>query len=100
LPLEGLRVLTWRRRVLEALRLVAPSPETVLHRALRKCGARLVRFPSGAVYIETRHRQLLKVEEATGQSDPRAAAQVLDRRRAAIDRHNDAVRQALRERAE
>jgi hypothetical protein len=50
------------RRILEALRLAPPSPETVLDRAIKACSARLVRLPSGALYIETRTGQRLKVD--------------------------------------
>lgn len=54
------------RRLLEALRLVQPSPETILHRAIRKCGARLERLSSGRVYIIARNGQRLRVEPSRG----------------------------------
>jgi len=80
--------LTWRRRILEALRLAPPSPETVLHRALRKCGARLVQLPSGAMYIETREGQRLKVESAL----PDLARKVQSAEAAEVRRHREVVR--------
>ena len=55
-------MITRWRRVLEALRLARPSPETILHRALRAAGARMVRLPSGATYIETKDGQRIKVD--------------------------------------
>lgn len=87
-----------RRRLLEALRLAPPSPETILHRALKACGAHLVRLPSGAVYIETRDGQRLKVEPPKPPAGQLRARELAAR---GINRARDeAVRRALRENTE